>query len=211
MTDGASLGLAGGSYTHTTITTSYHDSDTTGETDTTTIPTGKTTSQLQSVTDNSGIYSGWSTDKWNFGTTFQYPRIKADWDGDGTATAAEFGEQDASYDQDYDLDDDGLIDVDSIAKLFAIRWDLNGDGAASSDDRTKYETAFPYGLTSPNMGCNEDAANDSDKVCTGYELTAGLDFDSEPDGDVDINDHSGAWWDGGKGWGAHRRQLHRDV
>ena len=35
---------------------------------------------------------------WDFGTTFQYPRIKADWDGDGTATAAEFGEQDASYD-----------------------------------------------------------------------------------------------------------------
>ena len=36
--------------------------------------------------------------------------------------------------------------------------------------------------------------------CVGYELTASLDFDSDSDGDVDANDHSGAYWDSGKGW-----------
>ena len=36
--------------------------------------------------------------------------------------------------------------------------------------------------------------------CVGYELTANLDFDSDSDGDVDANDHSGAYWDSGKGW-----------
>ena len=37
-------------------------------------------------------------------------------------------------------------------------------------------------------------------TCAGYELTASLDFDSDSDGDVDANDHSGAYWDTGKGW-----------
>ena len=36
--------------------------------------------------------------------------------------------------------------------------------------------------------------------CVGYELTANLDFDSDSDGDVDANDHSGNYWDSGKGW-----------
>ena len=36
--------------------------------------------------------------------------------------------------------------------------------------------------------------------CVGYELTASLDFDSDSDGDVDANDHSGNYWDSGKGW-----------
>ena len=30
---------------------------------------------------------------------------------------------------DYDGDDDGLIEVTTVAQLGAIRWDLNGDGA----------------------------------------------------------------------------------
>ena len=30
---------------------------------------------------------------------------------------------------DYDSDNDGLIEVDSLARLHAIRWDLDGDGA----------------------------------------------------------------------------------
>ena len=42
-------------------------------------------------------------------------------------------------DVDYDADNDGLIDVDSLAKLNAIRYDLNGDGVvdnASDADQT---------------------------------------------------------------------------
>ena len=37
-------------------------------------------------------------------------------------------------------------------------------------------------------------------TCVGYELTRSLDFDSDSDGDVDANDHSGNYWNSGKGW-----------
>ena len=93
-----------------------------------------------------------------------------------------------------------MIDVDSIAKLNAIRYDADGDGAVSSGNQSKFDLGFPYGLISPSLGCNEDAADDADKVCKGYELTADLDFDTTGDGAVKEADHDGAWWDGGKGW-----------
>ena len=37
-------------------------------------------------------------------------------------------------------------------------------------------------------------------TCAGYELTASLDFDSDSDGAVDANDHSGNYWNSGAGW-----------
>ena len=80
---------------------------------------------------------------------------------------------------DYDADDDGLIDVDSLARLNAIRWDLDGDGTADiNTDATSYSAAFPNPMTS--MGCPSDG-------CTGYEVTADLDF-------------SGSTWSSGTGW-----------
>ncbi len=51
---------------------------------------GKTTDELRSPTSNSGIYDDWSSD-WDFGTSSQYPALKADWDGDDVATWQEFG------------------------------------------------------------------------------------------------------------------------
>ena len=95
---------------------------------------------------------------------------------------------------DYDSDNDGYIDVNSLAKLNAIRHDLNGNGARDSITTTvwaNYTSAFPNAAT--GMGCPSSG-------CTGYELTASLDFDSDSDGDVDANDHSGNYWDSGKGW-----------
>ena len=68
-----------------------------------------TTDELQSPTDYTGIYADWNLDLdnidldgdqstgvddfWDFGTSSQYPALKADWDGDGVATAREFGGQ----------------------------------------------------------------------------------------------------------------------
>ena len=73
-----------------------------------------------------------------------------------------------------------LIDVDSLAKLNAIRYDLNGNGAADSmTNAASYATAFPNPST--NMGCPSSG-------CNGYELTADLDFDTDDDGDVDSDD-----------------------
>ena len=95
---------------------------------------------------------------------------------------------------DYDTNDDGYISVSNLAQLNAVRYDLNGNGARDSVTTTvwaNYTSAFPNAAT--GMGCPATG-------CVGYELTASLDFDSDSDGDVDANDHSGAYWDSGKGW-----------
>ena len=58
---------------------------------------GKTTSELQTPTSNTGIYANWQSaaegDVWDFGTSSQYPALKADLDGDKTRTVSEFGKQ----------------------------------------------------------------------------------------------------------------------
>ena len=70
---------------------------------------------------------------------------------------------------DYDVDDDGLIEVATVAQLNAIRWDLNGDGGVDPGrDTVGYSEAFPNAVASPLMGCATG--------CTGYELTADLDL-----------------------------------
>ena len=69
---------------------------------------------------------------------------------------------------DYDANDNGLIDISSIAQLNAIRHDLDGDGVTAA---AAYDTAFPDRETSATgtMGCPAGA-------CNGYELTASLTF-----------------------------------
>ena len=80
---------------------------------------------------------------------------------------------------DYDGDNDGLIAVASPAQLNAIRWDLDGDGAADDTaNQASYAAAFPNAAA--GMGCPSNH-------CTGYELTANLDF-------------SGTGWASGQGW-----------
>ena len=72
---------------------------------------------------------------------------------------------------DYDLDDNGLIDIRNLDQLNAIRHDLDGDGDATHAD---YAAAFPGRLTATTsrMGCPAGA-------CTGYELTRNLTFPAE--------------------------------
>ena len=48
---------------------------------------------------------------------------------------------------DYDQNDDGLIEVSNLAQLNAMRWDLDGDGAASTGRQTGYDAAFPNAAT----------------------------------------------------------------
>ena len=84
-----------------TVTNSYWDTSTSGHTSGSP-GSGRTTSQLQSPRSYSGIYASWNVDlegdgsnddPWNFGTTSQYPALKADMDGDDDATWEEFGYQ----------------------------------------------------------------------------------------------------------------------
>ncbi len=92
---------------------------------------------------------------------------------------------------DYDADDDQLIEIDSLAKLNAVRWDLDGDGAASSGNATAYAAAFPGAAA--GMGCPDSGDADALGNCAGYELTADLDFDTDGDGDVDTDDTYANW------------------
>ena len=86
-------GLVGANYGSGTITTSYWDTSTSGQTTSARGASGQTTTALQAPTGATGIYSTWDTDQWDFGTASQYPVLKADFDGDGTELWQEFGYQ----------------------------------------------------------------------------------------------------------------------
>ena len=91
--------------------------------------------------------------------------------------------------KDYDADNDGLIDVANLAQLDALRYDLDADGLVDGATWMPYYSAYPMGAL--GMGCP------SDDGCSGYELTANLDFDTDDDGDVDSDD---GYWKDGAGW-----------
>ena len=100
---------------------------------------------------------------------------------------------------DYDTDQDGLIEISNLAQLAAIRADLNGDGASPAP---AYAAAFPNAM--PGMGC-------PDAGCTGYELVANLDFDTNGNGEADAGD---AYWNDGAGWvpiGDYRHKFTADF
>ena len=136
---------------------------------------GYTTAELQAPVGYTGIFANWNIDlgnidsdafpdnPWDFGTTSTYPTLKTP------------AQRQAAAGRDYDSDDDGLIDVDSVYKLNAIRHDLNGDGLPeAAGDYPAYAGAFVGGelaTTTPaaaRMGCPA--------TCVGYELTGDLDF-----------------------------------
>ena len=83
------------------INASYWDTRTSGHA-TGVLPFGRTTAQLQSPRSYSGIYGSWNLDidgdsvnddPWDFGTSSQYPALRADRNGDGDARWEEFGYQ----------------------------------------------------------------------------------------------------------------------
>ena len=84
-----------------------------------------------------------------------------------------------------DRDGDGLIEVDNLMQLDAMRWDLDGDGISDNAD---YAAAFSDADTGTSC---------STASCAGYELTANLDFDTNGNGEADEGD---AYWNGGGGW-----------
>ena len=106
-------GLLGVSISPSTFLGSYFDTSRSGTSSTN---GGLPTSTLQAPTEyGTFIYSGWNIDvdngltrgvqdgtmagdaaaddPWDFGTSSQYPALKVDFNGDGTATVAEFGSQ----------------------------------------------------------------------------------------------------------------------
>ncbi len=168
---------------------------------------GQTTAALQGTTSATGIYIDWQTldvdgdstleAPWDFGTASEYPALKVDWNGDNTPTAAEFGAQPRTL-VDYDSDDDGLIEVTTLAQLRVIRWDGSGDGVPHPARATPYALAFPHAKAGI-MGCPTTTADADDNDCTGYELEANLDFDENGDGQMTAAGDP-TYWNGGAGW-----------
>ena len=110
-------------------------------------------------------------------------------DPDGLSAVDSFSVTVSAGNRDYDTDNDGLIDVDNLAQLDALRYDLNGDGQVDGATWRPYYSAYPMGAL--GMGCPPTDG------CIGYELTANLDFDTDGDGDIDSDD---TYWNEGKGW-----------
>ena len=158
---------------------------------------GKATAELQQPIGYAGIYANWNVDldgdgnaddPWDFGKSCQYPVLKyggLNPDDQRSPCIEDTTTNQPAGNTDYDVDDDGLIEVSNLAQLNAIRWDLDGDGSASD---TGYASAFPNAAA--GMGCPSSG-------CLGYELTADLDFDTNGSGEADAGD---AYWNGGKGW-----------
>ena len=145
---------------------------------------GLTTAELQGTTDYTGIYASWNhntdgvagpDDPWYFGTSTQYPHLKR---GLTLTELLDFyGETPPASAVDYDATDNGLIDISTLAQLDAVRYDLDGSGAdgLAGDALLNYQLAFPGALD--GMGCPDGPDPDADPGdCTGYELTADLDF-----------------------------------
>ena len=97
---------------------------------------------------------------------------------------------------DYDHDDDGLIEVRTLAQLDAVRLDLLGTSLVRIEDLPEYLTAFTN--SADDMGCPADG-------CKGYELAAHLDFDTNGNGEADEGDD---YWNDGAGWAPLTRRLY---
>ena len=181
-------GLAGVSYGP--IIASYWDTATSGQT-ASAGGRGQSSRELQSPTGYSGIYANWNLNldgtaggdsPWDFGGDGQYPMLA-------------YGTVKAAPQRDYDADNDRLLEVNNLAQLNAIRWDLNADGAVAAADQGSYTAAFPGAVA--GLGCALGAIAGA---CNGYELMADLDFDTDGDGAVAAADSGGLYWNGERGW-----------
>ena len=90
---------------------------------------------------------------------------------------------------DVDTDDDGLIEITTLAQLDAMRYDPDGTGRPTAAGTAAYAAAFS---DAPWVVCATTSGE-----CQGYELRADLDFDTNGDGRIDAND---TYWNNGAGW-----------
>ena len=70
-------GLVGSESRNASVTNGYWDTTTSGQTESKK-GVGKTTAQLQSPTNATGIYAAWNKQWWDFGKSTQYPVLKVD-------------------------------------------------------------------------------------------------------------------------------------
>ena len=183
----AAGGLVGGNLRNGRVVASYWDTTASGQTGSAG-GTGQTSRALQGPKGYTGIYANWNLNldgtaggdgPWDFGSEGQYPMLA-------------YGTVKAAPQRDYDTDNDQLIEVNNLAQLNAIRWDLNTDGVVAAADQDNYDAAFPGAVA--GMGC---AQGTTAAACTGYELQRNLNFDTYGDGIAGAGDQ---FWNNGQGW-----------
>ncbi|WP_286219615.1 PKD domain-containing protein [Thalassotalea agarivorans] len=140
--------------------------------------TGYTTAELQGPTSNTGIFANWNTEKWDFGTTTQYPALIIngvayhDSDLDGTPDGLDVFPNDPNEDK--DSDEDGVGDnADAFPDDENETRDTDNDGIGDNSD--------------PDID-NDGVANESDLYpsdATG--ATAEDDIDVDDDGLIEIS------------------------
>jgi len=159
----------------------------------------RTAAELQQPTGYTGIYARWNTftdidgtaAAWDFGSSSDFPVLR----DTGPSVAAQRARMpnapthsapSQSPDQqrhagrnDYDTDDDHLIEISSLRQLYALHHDSGGGGNVRGSWASDYHWAFPD--PQDGMGCPQGK-------CIGYELTADLDFDTNGNGRIDPGD-----------------------
>src|SRR5690554_938145 len=86
-----------------------------------------------------------------------------------------------------DKDQNGLIDIETLEQLNAIRYNLAGTGLVLEKGGAINSEGCPARIVNGTM----------QRLCRGYELKADLDFDTNGDGIIDEQD---AYWNNGAGW-----------
>ena len=159
----------------------------------------RTAANLQQPIGYTGIYARWNTftdidgtaAAWDFGSSSDFPVLS----DTGPSVAAQraqmpdaptYSAPGQSPDQqrhaglnDYDTDDDHLIEISSLRQLYALHVDSGGGGSVRGSWASDYHWAFPD--PQDGMGCPQGK-------CIGYELTADLDFDTNGNGRIDPGD-----------------------
>ena len=180
---------------------------------------GQMTVELQATAGYAGAFRDWDIyleeriyrdlvespgpyEFWDFGTSDQYPVLKAYLDSDGITDWWESGKQpraarppaptpepviSPSLAVRYDSDGDGLIEVSTLEQLDAIRYDLDGDSMPEGAAKDKYVAAYP--VSGQEVVCGND--------CNGYELARPLDF---ADADSYASGAVSKEWTAGEGW-----------
>ena len=116
-------------------------------------------------------------------------RVRAT-DAKGLGATASFTVTVTAGSRDYDADNDGLIEVSNLAQLDAMRYDLNGDGIVDGATWRPYYATGAFAMGALGMGCLDG--------CTGYELSADLDFDTDGSGTTNVTGDT--YWNEGAGW-----------
>ena len=88
---------------------------------------------------------------------------------------------------DIDSDSDGLIEVNNLANLNAVRYSLKGHHYKAGEAATANSSGCPYIYVNGVVT----------QRCHGHELTTDLDFDTNANGTLDEQDE---YWNDGKGW-----------